>query len=70
MTRVVVTGYGIVCSLGNNKAEVRESLQSGKSGIVKADGYEELGMRSRVHGAIDMATKFVHVRHSKSMHKY
>lgn len=54
MKRVVITGYGIVSSLGNNKAEVLKSLQNGSSGIVKAEEYEELGMRSRVHGAIDI----------------
>ena len=54
MKRVVITGYGIVCSLGNNKEEVRQALLSGKSGIVKAQEYEDLGMRSRVHGAIDI----------------
>ena len=54
MKRVVITGYGIVCSLGNNKAEVLDSLLSGKSGIVRAEEYAELEMRSRVHGAINI----------------
>ncbi len=57
MKRVVITGYGIVSSLGNNKDEVLESLQDGRSGIVFAEEYEELGMRSRVHGAIDIDAK-------------
>ena len=52
--RVVVTGCGIVCSLGNNKAEVREALRAGRSGIVRAEEYAELGMRSRVHGAVSI----------------
>lgn len=54
MKRVVITGYGIVCSLGNNKEEVQHSLKEGKSGIVKAESYTELGMRSQIHGAINI----------------
>ena len=54
MKRVVITGYGIVSSLGNNCNEVLESLRTGRSGIVAAPEYEELGMRSRVHGAINL----------------
>jgi 3-oxoacyl-[acyl-carrier-protein] synthase-1 len=52
MKRVVVTGLGIVSSIGNNKAEVLESLKQGRSGIVFADVYQEMGFRSHVHGAI------------------
>jgi 3-oxoacyl-[acyl-carrier-protein] synthase-1 len=54
MKRVVVTGIGIVSSIGNNKSEVLESLHNGKSGIVKSDVYEEMGFRSHVHGSIDI----------------
>ncbi len=54
MKRVVITGYGIVSSLGNNCSEVFESLRTGRSGIVAAPEYEELGMRSRIHGAINL----------------
>ncbi len=54
MKRIVITGYGIVSSLGNNKAEVCESLRSGKSGIVFSQEYADFGMRSRVHGAINL----------------
>jgi 3-oxoacyl-[acyl-carrier-protein] synthase I len=54
MKRVVVTGLGIVSSIGNNKAEVLNSLQQGKSGIVYADVYQEMGFRSHVHGAINI----------------
>ena len=57
MKRVVITGYGIVCSLGNNKEEVQQSLKEGNSGIVKADSYTELGMRSQVHGEINIDAK-------------
>ncbi|MEO0344054.1 MAG: beta-ketoacyl-ACP synthase I [Pseudomonadota bacterium] len=50
MRRVVITGMGIVSSLGNNVAEVTSALKSGKSGIVFADDYAENGFRSQVHG--------------------
>jgi len=52
MKRVVVTGMGIVCSLGNNKSEVLESLIKAKSGIEFSDKYAEMGLRSNVYGSI------------------
>jgi len=51
MRRVVVTGMGIVSSIGNNTQEVLASLREAKSGVVRADKYAELGFRSQVHGA-------------------
>ena len=51
MRRVVVTGLGIVSSIGNNVQEVLNSLFEARSGIVKAEAYEKLGFRSQVHGA-------------------
>jgi 3-oxoacyl-[acyl-carrier-protein] synthase-1 len=51
MRRVVVTGMGIVSSIGNNTQEVLASLREAKSGIVRADKYMELGFRCQVHGA-------------------
>lgn len=51
MRRVVVTGMGIVSSIGSNAGEVLDSLREGRSGIVHAPGYAELGFRSQVHGA-------------------
>jgi len=51
MRRVVVTGMGIVSSIGNNTQEVLASLREAKSGIVRADKYAELGFRCHVHGA-------------------
>jgi len=51
MRRVVVTGLGIVSSIGNNAQEVLTSLREGRSGIVKAKEYAELGFRCQVHGA-------------------
>jgi len=50
MRRVVITGIGIVSSIGNNAAEVETSLRTGKSGIVFAPQYAEHGFRSQVHG--------------------
>ena len=52
MKRVVVTGLGIVSSIGNNKAQVLESLRLGRSGIEYNSEYAELGFRSHVCGAI------------------
>jgi 3-oxoacyl-[acyl-carrier-protein] synthase-1 len=51
MKRVVVTGMGIVSSIGNNTQEVVASLRDARSGIVRADRYAELGFRCQVHGA-------------------
>ena len=48
--RVVISGYGIVSCIGNNKHEVLSSLKEVKSGISHCKEYEELGMRSHVHG--------------------
>lgn len=52
MRRVVITGLGIVSSLGNNKNEVKESLHAGRSGITFQPEYAERGLRSHVAGAI------------------
>lgn len=52
MKRVVITGLGIISSLGNDKASVTESLRQGKSGIEFAPEYKENGLRSQVHGAV------------------
>ncbi|TMJ05238.1 MAG: beta-ketoacyl-ACP synthase I [Alphaproteobacteria bacterium] len=51
MRRVVVTGMGIVSSIGNNTQEVLANLREAKSGISRADKYAELGFRCQVHGA-------------------
>ena len=50
MRRVVITGIGIISSIGNNAGEVEASLRAGKSGIVFAPDYAEHGFRSQVHG--------------------
>src|SRR5437762_2214255 len=51
MRRVVITGMGIVSSIGNNTQEVLASLREAKSGITRAEKYAELGFRSQVQGA-------------------
>lgn len=52
MRRVVVTGLGIVSSLGNNKIEVKDSLYHGRSGITFQQEYADRGLRSNVAGSI------------------
>ena len=54
MKRVVITGMGIVSSIGVGTETVRESLRHGRSGIVFSPEYHELGFRSHVHGALDI----------------
>ena len=56
MRRVVITGIGIVSCLGNNKAEVLDSLKNGRSGIRFNEEYAELGMRSHVSGSVQLDT--------------
>src|SRR5215813_5682631 len=51
MRRVVVTGMGVVSSIGNNANEVMASLREAKSGVVAAPEYAELGFRCQVHAA-------------------
>jgi 3-oxoacyl-[acyl-carrier-protein] synthase-1 len=55
MRRVVVTGMGIVSSIGNNSQEVLASLRETRSGISRAEKYAELGFRCQVHGAPTLA---------------
>src|SRR5213596_3644338 len=50
MKRVVITGMGIVSSIGNNTQEVLASLHEAKSGITRSEKYAELGFRSQVQG--------------------
>jgi 3-oxoacyl-[acyl-carrier-protein] synthase I len=52
MRRVVVTGMGIVSSIGTNKAEVLASLRAGRSGIEFSEEYRALGFRSQVYGPV------------------
>ena len=52
--RVVITGMGIVSSIGNDVEEVKNSLINQKSGIVKSDIYKEMGFRSQIHGEVKL----------------
>ena len=52
MRRVVVTGLGIVSSIGNNATEVKASLKAGTSGIVASESMTEHGFRSQVAGTL------------------
>jgi 3-oxoacyl-[acyl-carrier-protein] synthase-1 len=66
--RVVVTGLGIVSSIGNNKQEVTDSLRQGTSGIVHSDEYRSLGFRSHLMGAIRLdLTKQIDRKHRRFM---
>jgi 3-oxoacyl-[acyl-carrier-protein] synthase-1 len=57
MKRVVITGIGIVSSIGNNAEEVLTSLKSGKSGITHSDSFAEQGLKSNVWGKPDIDIK-------------
>ncbi|MDX1408093.1 MAG: beta-ketoacyl synthase N-terminal-like domain-containing protein, partial [Saprospiraceae bacterium] len=57
MRRVVVTGMGIVSSIGNNLKQVTDSLRNGTSGIDADHSYAEMGLRSQVAGNIEIDTK-------------
>ncbi|MCM2679239.1 beta-ketoacyl-ACP synthase I [Echinimonas agarilytica] len=57
MKRAVITGLGIVSSLGNNAEEVLASLRAGKSGICASESFKEMGLRSQVWGGININTK-------------
>ena len=52
MRRVVVTGLGIVCSIGNTIQETIASLREGKSGITASSDYQRMGFRSQVEGSV------------------
>lgn len=52
MRRVVVTGLGIICPIGNNSQEVVASLREGRSGITPAEDYRRMGFRSQVAGTL------------------
>jgi 3-oxoacyl-[acyl-carrier-protein] synthase-1 len=57
LRRVVITGLGIVSSIGNNKNEVADALRQGRSGLAFSPEYAELGFRSHVHGPIRLQTQ-------------
>lgn len=57
MKRAVITGLGIVSSIGVNKQEVLAALQEGKSGITHSEEFAEMGLRSHVWGNVDIDLK-------------
>ena len=57
MRRVVVTGMGIVSSLGNDVEQVTKSLKDGKSGIQFCQDYADLGMLSQIAGRVSIDQK-------------
>ena len=57
LPRVVVTGMGVVSSLGNDVAEVTANLKAGNSGIQFCEDYAELGMRSQIAGRVHIDAK-------------
>src|SRR3954464_6153450 len=68
MRRVVVTGMGIISSIGNNTQEVLANLREAKSGISRADKYAELGFRCQVHGAPSLDASEVVDRRAMRFH--
>ena len=54
MKRAVITGIGIVSSIGNNVEEVTSSLRSGSGGIAFSEEYQELGFRSHLHAPVNI----------------
>lgn len=55
LRRVVITGLGIISSIGNNKQEVVKSLEDSRSGIEFHQEYADLGLRSHIHGSVDIS---------------
>ncbi|RCS25035.1 beta-ketoacyl-ACP synthase I [Phyllobacterium salinisoli] len=68
MRRVVVTGMGIVSSIGNNTQEVLASLHEAKSGIGRAEDYAALGFRCQVHGAPEIDAEALVDRRAMRFH--
>ena len=68
MRRVVVTGMGIVSSIGNSTQEVLSSLHDARSGVVGAERYRELGFRCQVHGAPDLDPSLIVDRRAMRFH--
>jgi 3-oxoacyl-[acyl-carrier-protein] synthase-1 len=68
MRRVVITGMGIVSSIGNNPDEVLDSLRNARSGIVRSEIYAEMGFKSQVHGAPTLNPETVLDRRAMRFH--
>ena len=56
MKRAVITGLGIISSIGNNREDVLASLREGRSGITFSEEFKEIGMRSQVWGNVKLDT--------------
>ncbi|MBD2815815.1 beta-ketoacyl-ACP synthase I [Xenorhabdus sp. Flor] len=56
MKRAVITGLGIISSIGNNQKEVLKSLKEGRSGITFSEEFKEMGLRSHVWGNVKLDT--------------
>ncbi|MGP1932314.1 MAG: beta-ketoacyl synthase N-terminal-like domain-containing protein, partial [Arsenophonus sp. ET-DL12-MAG3] len=59
MNRAVITGLGIISSIGNNQKEVLTSLKSGRSGIRFSEEFEKMGLRSHIWGNIQLTENYV-----------
>lgn len=57
MRRAVITGLGVVSSIGNNQQEVLESLRLGRSGITRSESFAEMGLRCQVWGEVKLDVK-------------
>lgn len=57
MKRAVITGLGIVSSIGNNKDEILDALKAGKSGITFSEQFAKMKMRSQVWGDLKIDPK-------------
>ncbi|RAJ96903.1 beta-ketoacyl-ACP synthase I [Aliidiomarina maris] len=57
MRRAVITGLGVVSSIGNNQQEVLESLRAGRSGITRSESFAEMGLRCQVWGDVKLDVK-------------
>jgi 3-oxoacyl-[acyl-carrier-protein] synthase-1 len=68
MRRVVVTGMGIVSSIGNSTQEVTASLREARSGISRAEDYAALGFRCQVHGAPNINAEEIVDRRAMRFH--
>lgn len=68
MRRVVVTGMGIVSSIGNTTQEVLASLREGKSGISRAEDYAKYNFRCQVHGAPSLNAEEIVDRRAMRFH--
>ena len=62
MKRAVITGLGIVSSIGNNQEEVLASLREGRSGITFSQELKDSGMRSHVWGNVKLTKDDISAR--------